>query len=58
MNGKEDGPNEWPTHLMTPEIGGKTYVDSISSLTFDWIVWVSFTFLNKVLSGFAFSSLY
>jgi len=58
INGSEDGPNECPTHLIIPEMGGKTSVDSISSLTFDWIVCVSFTFLSKVLSGFAFSYLY
>jgi hypothetical protein len=57
-NGSEDEPKEWPAHLMTPLIGGKIYAESTSYLTFDWIVWLSLTFLSRVLYGFAFSSLY
>ena len=57
-NGSEDEPNEWPAHLITPLIGGKIYAESTSYLTFDWMVWLSLTFLSRVLYGFAFSSLY
>lgn len=56
--GSEFGLKEWPTHLTTPQIGGKTYVASTFYLTFDWIVWLSFTFLKSVLSGLDFNSLY
>jgi len=33
MKGMEFRVNEWPTHLTTPESGGKTYVLSTLYLT-------------------------
>jgi len=35
MKGRVEGPKECPTHLTIPEMGGKTSMDSTSSLTFD-----------------------
>lgn len=48
-NGSEEWLKECPTHLTTPDNGGSTSVDSMSSLTLDWIVCVSLTFLRRVL---------
>lgn len=33
MKGRDEGPKEWPTHLMAPDMGGKTSIDSTSSFT-------------------------
>jgi hypothetical protein len=38
MNGNEFGVKEWPTHLITAEIGGKTSVLSTFYRTLAWIV--------------------
>lgn len=57
-NGIVDWEKEWPVHLRTPEMVGKTSVTSSSSFTLVWIVWFSFTFLSNVFYGLDLSSLY
>lgn len=47
-----DWEKELPEHFKLPEILGKTSVSTSYSLTFDWIVWLSFTLRSKVFYGF------
>jgi hypothetical protein len=56
--GIEDCENEWPEHLITPEMVGKTSIAYNYSLTLVWIVWLSLIFLSNVFYGFDLIYLY